>query len=441
MSGEVTSSPFKMIVFFTFFGFAALGVVMFAMFKGSATDNNYGEVSMWGTIPEEQFNSFLTQYTPINDSVQTLQYTYIESEAFDNSLVEALASGYGPDLVLLSNEQIMRHRDRMFVTPYDENYSTRDFKDKFAEVTESLLLPEGVIGMPVAIDPLVLYWNRTLLSINQYPLPPSEWSQLFKMSQKITKKSEAGNIELSAIALGEVSNVLHAKDIFIAMLTQAGGSILRTNNDGLQVATLTSKNSSGTTPAQDALRFFTEFSNPVKSTYTWSKAQPLDRDAFTRGELAMYIGYASELPLILDQNPNLNFDVARLPYLTNGNGENFTTFARVYALAIPVVSSNPHGASYMLDTLTTEVASDIFSNNIGLPSPHKSLLADEPTDSLKTTFRNSALVARSWLDPNPSQTSAIINKMIESVVSGRQRMSQAIERAQQELQVLLGNNY
>ena len=151
----------------------------------------------------------------------------------------------------------------------------------------------------------------------------------------------------------------------------------------------------------------------------------------------MYIGYASEFNLIEQQNPNLNFDVAPLPHLSNGQGENLTTFARVYALAIPTVSKNPQDALVIQQILTTEYASSILSDYIGLPSPYNSLLATVPKNATKTTFRNSAIMARSWLDPNPAATYAIIAKMINSVVSGEKRMSEAISRAQKELEVLL----
>jgi len=331
----------------------------------------------------------------------------------------------------------MHHRDRVYTTPY-EYYDARSFMNTFAQASQSLMLPEGIIGIPIAIDPMVLYWNRTLLSVNQYPLPPTQWGELFKMSQKITQKTDANTIEISTIALGETSNVLHAKDIFIALLSQAGGSVVRQAADGSQYSALTERNSRGTLPAQDALRFFTEFSNPAKSTYTWNKARPLDRDAFIQGELAMYIGYASELPLILEQNPNLNFDVAMLPHIAGGTGENLTTFARVYAIAMPKVASNTIGANKILTMFSSESLSKILSKHLGLPSPHNRLLAIEPTDALETTFRNSAIMARSWLDPNPDATYNIISKMINSVSSGEKKMSQAIDRANKELKVLVG---
>lgn len=437
MSNTSTSSPFKLAVFVLFFVFTGIGVVMFAWFQTSgSTSSKLNTVEAWGTIPESQINKFINQYANTDARIQKFKYSYKDPRTFDNDLLEALASGYGPDLVLLSDEQIMHNRNRMYVTPYKQ-VDARTFKNKYAQAAQSLMLPEGIIGKPVAIDPLVLYWNRTLLSVNQYPLPPSQWGELFQMSQKITKKNEVGNIEISTIGLGETTNILHSKDIFIAMLKQAGGSLIGQKSDGTQIATLENRNTQGTLPAQDALRFYTEFSNPSKSTYTWNKSLPTDREAFIQGRLAMYIGYASEFSLIEQQNPNLNFDVAPLPHLTNGHGENLTTFAKVYALAIPRVSAHPQDAQILQNIITSQYASKLLSEYIGLPSPHNSLLATEPTNATKTTFRNSAIMARNWLDPNPTATYAIISKMINSVVSGEKRMSQAISRAQKELEVLL----
>ena len=218
---------------------------------------------------------------------------------------------------------------------------------------------------------------------------------------------------------------------------QAGGNITVTKDDGSQAAALNRKSTNGTLPALDALRFYTEFANPAKSTYSWNKAQESARKAFTSGDLAMYAGYASELPIILKQNPNLNFDVARLPQLSGGATQRISTIAKVYALAIPRVAKNPQGAGMVLTALTSKSASTVLSDNIGLPSPRRDLLAVEPEDPLETIFRNSAIMAQSWRDPNPEDTYKIIAKMVESVVSGAQKMSQAIERANRELQVLL----
>ena len=438
-ASNTTTSPFKMFIFFIFFMFAAVGMIMFALFQATGGGEDIGDVTMWGTLPEDQFTIFLTELALTDRDISNIRYSYTPEERFNTTLIEALASGRGPDIVLLTNDQILQHRDRMFITPY-EQYSTRDFKDTYIESAEALLLPEGIIGLPVAIDPMVLYWNRDLLANNQYSLPPKEWGDLFKMSQKITRRNESGNIELATIALGEFTNIRHAKDIFIAMLMQAGGNLTDLDNNGNQIATLNKKSAKGTSPAQDALRFYTSFVDPAKNTYTWSKAQPQARDAFVAGDLALYIGYASELTLMLAQNPNLNFDVVQLPQLPGGAQERKSTVARVYALAIPKIAYNPQGAGVLLNMLTSMNASQLLEKTTGLPSPRRDLLAAEPSDALKTTFRNSAIMAQAWRDPNPLATYNILKKMVESVSSGSQRMSQAIERAQRELKVLIEKN-
>ncbi len=436
---DTKTSPFKMIIFGVFFFFAAIGVVMFALYQAKGSGSDIEQVTLWGTIPEDQFNKFLGELAFSDSNIEKVLYVYKNPSEFDSSLVEALASGIGPDLVLITNNQIMRHKDRLSTIPY-ESYDARSFKDLYIEASEVLLFPEGVVGLPIAIDPLILYWNRTLLATNQYSQPPSQWGQLFKMAQKITKRGETGNIEVATIALGEFTNIAHAKDIFIAMLLQAGGNITTIDNNNAQIASIAKKSLKGTSPAQDALRFYTEFSNPSKSTYTWSKAQREARDAFIIGDLAMYVGYASELPLILEQNPNLNFDVSLLPQLSGGEGTRVTTYARVYTLAIPRTAYNQYGANIILNSLTTRDSSIKLGEFIGLPSARRDLLAIEPKDALMTTFRNSAIMALSWRDPNPVATYKILANMVEDVVSGKKKMSQAIERANRELQVLLGNN-
>lgn len=434
--GTTKQSPFQLAVFGAFFLFGAIGVVMFALYQASGSNDNVGTVIVWGTVPASQYDEFLQQYGSYDALADNVTYVYKSPETFDDALVQALASGTGPDMVLLSNEQIMRNRDRMFTTPY-ANYSERAFRDTYIDSADVLMLPEGIIARPVAVDPLVLYWNRILLANHQYVLPPKEWREVIKMSQQITKRDEAKNISIATIALGSFTNIANAKDILLTMFMQAGGAVVATDADGTQHATLTTRNTVGTQPMQDALRFFTEFSNPSKTTYTWNQALPEARDMFIAGDLALYVGYASELQLILEQNPNLSFDVAALPQTNGGDTGRTLTSARVYAYAVPLVAKNANGAGILLDALTSQTAAQLFEQVTGLPSPRRDLLAIEQTDPLKATFRASAIQSASWRDPNPAATYRIFAKMSDSVVDGTARMSEATERAQRELQVLL----
>lgn len=435
------SSPFQLFVFGAFLLFAAIGVVMFALYQASNKNQAIGTVTVWGTIPATKYDTFLEEYRARDIRADAVQYTYKSPETFDSELVNALASGVGPDMVLITNEQIMRNKARMYVTPYDM-YPVRTFKDAYVEAAEVLLLEDGLIGRPTLVDPLVLYWNRTLLANEQFVLPPKQWEELFKMAQTITKRDASKNVLVSGVALGEFSNVNYAKNILVTMFMQAGGTVIHTDATGATEATLTARSAeTGTQPMQDALRFYTEFSNPSKSTYSWNRALPNSRDAFIAGDLALYIGYASELDTILVQNPNLNFDVAPLPQTSGGAGERRLTTARVYAYAVPKIAKNVYGASQIIEMFSTPEALESFSRNVGLPSPHRGILSkDSGTDPVVATFRVSAMQAVSWPDPDPDTTNAIFAKMSNNVVDGSMRLSEAVERAQQELSVYLENN-
>ncbi len=72
-----------------------------------------------------------------------------------------------------------------------------------------------------------------------------------------------------------------------------------------------------------------------------------------------------------------------------------------------------------------------------LPPVRRDLIAKGNTDPYLSIFYDSALISKGWLDPDPFQSSSIFQNLIESVVSGREVMSQAINQAHNELNLLL----
>ena len=72
-----------------------------------------------------------------------------------------------------------------------------------------------------------------------------------------------------------------------------------------------------------------------------------------------------------------------------------------------------------------------------LPPVSRNLLAQKPLDPYMEVFYNSTLVARGWLDPNPQETDLIFKEMIESIISGREKVSNAVQRADSELRLLV----
>lgn len=188
------------------------------------------------------------------------------------------------------------------------------------------------------------------------------------------------------------------------------------------------------TPINSAVRFYTDFSDPVKPVYSWNRSAPESRNAFLAGGVAMYFGSVSELLGMRQANPNLNFDVAPVPSVRGGGAG---VAANVTALSIPRGSRNVGGALAVALALTTTNSQQALLSLISLPSVRRDAVANNPNDPYGAMFQNAAVLSFSFLDPDPSATDAIFKRMVESVSSGKLRVTEASQGAHSELQALL----
>lgn len=418
------------------FGVAAVaGLLFFAGVGGlGIKDESVGPVLVWGTLNDSAFQVVLSQLGETDERVRKVVYERKDSRTYNNDLAEALASGRGPDLFILREDFIIRHKDKIAAIPYD-SLPRQQFESTFVQGTNLFLGLDGVIGVPIAIDPLVLYWNQDMLSSAGFVGAPKYWDEIFDIAEKVTKRDDGNNILKSAIAFGEFTNVTHAKDILSALIMQAGGTIATLDDQGRLRPTLGSRTGDANQPTQSALRFFAEFANPSKTVYSWNRSLTNSREAFASGDLALYVGYASELPLLNNLNPNLNFSVAALPQIRGG--ERSLTFGHSYAFSIPIASANPNGALSTAFILAGSGPSALLSQARGTPSPRRDVLA-VAVDGPDAAFRDMAIIARGWLDPDTTATAQIFKGMIEGVTTGSRRLSEAVGQADKELGNLLG---
>ena len=133
-------------------------------------------------------------------------------------------------------------------------------------------------------------------------------------------------------------------------------------------------------------------------------------------------------------NPNLNFAPAPVPQVRNGSRA--TDMGRVYAFVVPRTSSNPTGAITVESVLTATDVSLSISTALGIPSARRDVLAMKAQGDTDL-FNRQAIIARSWIDPDPVKTEPIFRDMIENTTSGTMLLSEAVQRADQEMQQLL----
>ncbi len=422
------TSTFKLGVLIFFGVFIVIGVMVFALSRSTSSEMRANLV-VWGTIPRAHFDALLKNSTLADSKVTNISYVLKDAVDFDQEFIEALAEGRGPDIVILRNDNIYKHRNRLFVIPY-RNYSERTFKDKFIEGSEVFLTTEGLVAVPFMTDPMVMYWNRNIFSNNLVSQPPQYWDQVFELTEKMTRRDANGNVLQSAIALGEWRNINNAKEILSMLLLQAGTPIVnRTENGAISV--LGSKFDYPIAPAESTVNFYTQFSNPTSRYYTWNRSLPTSLNMFLGGNLAMYLGFAGEIFSIQQKNPNLNFDVTYVPQTRDT--ERRTVFGHMYAFAITKQSPNIVASYGAINALTETSPLKSLEAVTTLPPIRRDMLAERPSDAFRSVFYNSALISKSWVDPEPRESSLIFQDMIESITSGRSRVIQAISKADIEL--------
>lgn len=422
-------SKFQIILLTVFGLFIIVAVVLFSLSKGSSS--SVTNIVIWGDIPGYDFNVLLSSI-PQNEAVK-IQYVEKSADNFDSDFTEALAIGEGPDIVILPQSKIWKNKNKLLAIP-PSSISAQDFTKTFVEEGELFMNPEGTYALPLYVDPMVLYWNRDMFSSAALTLPPSYWDEIYGFAERLIERDDAGNLKKSAIALGEAKNIPNSKDILSLLMLQAGTPITAYQGDELRSMI---SESFGLTliPAQAALDFYTQFSNPAKPFYTWNRSMLDASTAFTSGNVAMYLGYASELPLLRAKNPTLNLGITSVPQ-SRISGKKIT-FGTLEGVAVVKNSKNQAASFETALFLVSKDTSLVLSKITLLPPARLDLLSNKPSDLAQSVFYDAAIQSRGWLDPDSSKTKDIFVNMIESVTSGRARVAEAINAANQEVNSLI----
>lgn len=423
-------SNFKIAVLAIFSISIVVGVALFAMYRSGAGQATYN-LTVWGVMPQDQFQTLYKSATVSKNKYINVTYVEKATTDFDTDFVQALADGVGPDVVILRDDSFYKNRNRLLVIPYT-SYSERTFKDTFTQETEMFLSPNGVIALPLYVDPLVLYWNRDIFANALVANPPKYWDELYALTSKISTHDSSSDILQSTVAFGEWDNVTNAKEVLSLLLLQAGTPIVNYDNQQKKyTSVLDASFNQPVAPAESTLNFYTQFSNPTSAYYSWNRALPSSLNFFLSGNLALYVGQASELFSIQQKNPNLNFDVTGIPQ-ARGSADK-VDFAHIYAAAIVKQSKSIPGAFTLITSLTEGPAISALEATTNLPPARRDLLSQAPTDPYRVIFYNSALIAHAFVDPDPVQTASIFRDMINSITGGQSQISQSVRSASQSL--------
>lgn len=384
-----------------------------------------GEVVIWGTISSDFMEPLIQQYN-IKAKTYRVSYKEVNENRFVSTLVDALANGAGPDMILAPYQIIISQSSRLYPYPLT-SITEKTYKDAYVDGASVFWSPYGALALPVSIEPMVLFYNRTLLSKHGIANPPTHWDEFIDITPKLTVINNKSFTE-SAIALGSYSNVPYTKDILITIVNQLGqAAVLQLyGSNGLTYDVLVNKPVMGKEevyPLTTAVRFITQFTDQSKETYTWSQFLSSAPELFIAEKLAMYIGYSGEFSGLQSSNQKLDFGMTYLPQIKDAN--TFTTGMRMYGLATLRQTRNPQAALVTESTLSGVQWSSSIASAVGGISPLKSVISQS---GLPEVISRSALIARGWPDIYYNQSSELFARMMDEILSGRSLLTDAVER-------------
>jgi hypothetical protein len=122
--------PFQIIILVVFAVLAVGGLFVFATYKGFGGSTPVGEVSIWGTLPAAAMTETVNDLRTNHQEFGKVTYSEHSEATFDTELANAIASGNGPDLIVLNQEHLLSLRSKLTVIPTatisERTHSDRD---------------------------------------------------------------------------------------------------------------------------------------------------------------------------------------------------------------------------------------------------------------------------------------------------------------------------
>ncbi len=425
-------STFQLILLSVFGVMALVGLVVLANSKSLGGGASIGTVTIWGTLPQQAITNEIAAISSTDKSFSKVTYVQQPADTFDQAVANAIASGNGPDMLLISQEQLLSEENKINVIPFT-SVPKRNFDTTYLPEDQLYLTQNGSYGIPYVLDPLVLYYNQTYLTQSGVATAPASWEAVTGLAPTLTHLTNGLPVQ-STIALGTYSNIENARAIVSMLFFQAGSPVTQLSTAGLRSmlgAANTNNTITGVSPVAAALNFYTQFADPTRTVYSWSSATPSARQAFIGNTLAFYLGYASERPQLQESNPNLTFAMAPVPQPQTAALK--ADYGLAYAFVLPKSSQNQKGAYLVAEKMIDPTYLGPAAQALSMAPANRSLLTPSSSDQYEPVYFPAALYAQGWLSPDPSVTDQIFSAMITSVASGKLNATDAVNAADQAI--------
>jgi ABC-type glycerol-3-phosphate transport system substrate-binding protein len=405
-------------------------------------------LTYWRVLDDgDAFDQIIQGYRALHPNV-TINYRKLRLDEYERELLNALAEDRGPDIVSLHNTWIRSYQAKLLPAPSQVKLAFREVQgiqknQVWVEKTLPVITPAqvktqfvdqvgrdvvikgqssdpkaGIVdqlwGLPLALDTMVLYYNKDILNAAGIPTPAQDWAEFQDHVKRMTQYDQ-GKLVKPAAGIGTSRNVERSFDVLSLLMMQNGAQM--TDANGLPTFNRTPSNlQREIPPAVEALIFYTDYANPSKEVFTWDDAQPNSFDAFIAGKTGYFFGYSYHQPRIRAQAPKLNYGIAAIPQIDPAAKVNYANY---WVEAVSRKTPNPDLAWDFVQFAANAERAKTYLAKTGKPTALRSLVNEQLTDPDLGVFASQVLTARSWYSGiNVAATEAAFHEMIDSTLEG-----------------------
>ncbi|KKR02561.1 MAG: extracellular solute-binding protein [Candidatus Yanofskybacteria bacterium GW2011_GWA1_39_13] len=394
-------------------------------------------LEFWGVFDDRNaFEKVISDFQTQNPGIKVL-YQQFSYEEYEKKLIDSLAAGTGPDIVMLHNTWLPKHGDKLKALPDKipgqklPLMTIQDYRTNYVDVAfNDFVFNNQIYGLPLYVDTLALFYNKDILNSAGIARPPQDWEEINADVETITRLDGNGQITQSAAAIGTARNINRSTDLLSALMIQTGVIMTDADNRTASFAGRVNNIPAG----ESALRYYTDFANPSVRTYTWNDAQHYSIDAFIEGKTAMMFNYAYEVGVLKNKSPRLNFGVAPMPQVSSTDVRNYANY---WGVGVPTNSKFPNESWKFMAYLTSKEGAQSYLSASLRPSARRDLIDLQRSDLDLGTFAVQALSARSWYQIDNSAIETIFADMVDDVNFGRSSVKESLENAESRVNVLM----
>lgn len=403
-------------------------------------------ITVWRVFDDDDtLKDAMNAYRELHKNV-SFDYRTLRYDEYQDELLRALAEGTGPDVFSIHNSWIGQYESLILplpdslTIPYSEIRGTikketvvtlkeeptmtiREIETNFVDAVADDVVrdyqpnpkeeaEERIFGIPYSVDTLALFYNKDLLNAAGIAEAPKTWEEFQDDVELLTTIGANDAIVQSGAAIGTSRNVERAFDV-LSLLMMQNGTVMA---DSRGNATFGNELDDNTLPGADAVRFYVEFADPLKSVYTWNADQPGSFDSFTSGKTAMFLGYSYHIPLIRARSPKLEFAVAPVPQISTGRTVNYANY---WVETVSKSTANPDWAWDFIQFAADADQVDSYLAAAGKPTALRSLINGQLLDDDLAVFVGQLLTAKSWyLGNDASVAEAAFLDLIDATLAG-----------------------